>query len=339
MVLPSLEIRDASERLKQGQLVAFATETVYGLGADASNSEALHRLFTVKGRPENHPVIVHLHNAEVVEQWATAIPETAQILMQQFWPGPLTLILPKQAHVLLKVTGGQDTVGLRVPDHPQALALLKEFHGGIAAPSANRHGHISPTQSCHVRTSLQDDSILVLEGGTCPVGIESTIVGFNPDGHPHILRPGMLNSTMLAACLDLDASALFDSLMNPETTRVSGGLASHYAPRKPCKNISEKDILSEVSNCLALGQAVGVMSFQGKPVEFENKSNLLWLQCSKHAIGYAQELYTYLHQLDAGPVDIILLEAPPSDLSWQGIQDRVKRATTSIEKKTGDSSQ
>jgi len=174
-----LDIRKAAAILRRGGLVAFPTETVYGLGADADNDQALKAIFRVKGRPETHPLIIHLHRTEQLKDWATSIPDPARTLGERFWPGPLTLILRKAARVSRVATGGQETVGLRIPDHPVALSLLREFGGGVAAPSANRFGRVSPTTADHVRQDLGADVDYVLDGGPCSIGVESTIVDFS----------------------------------------------------------------------------------------------------------------------------------------------------------------
>src|SRR4249919_832993 len=190
-LVPDSEIARAAAILRAGGLVAFPTETVYGLGADASSPAALGRMFAAKGRPSDHPVIVHLQAGEDLTHWARNIPVVAQQLADHFWPGPLTLVLRRAAGVLDAVTGGQETVGLRTPSHPIAQRLLKAFGGGIAAPSANRFGRVSPTTAQHVRDELGDALDLILDGGPCEVGIESTIVDLST-GTPVLLRPGRI---------------------------------------------------------------------------------------------------------------------------------------------------
>ncbi|MBS2001864.1 MAG: threonylcarbamoyl-AMP synthase, partial [Cyanobacteria bacterium SZAS LIN-5] len=185
-------IEHAVRLLQSGELVAFPTETVYGLGADASNPAAVARLYAAKGRPTNHPVIVHLADSNQLSKWASSVPFAAIQLAEKFWPGPLTLILPKADHVLDEITGGQKSVGLRVPAHPLALELLKAFGGGIIAPSANKFGRLSPTRAEDVRAEFKDEVSLVLDGGPCAVGIESTIVDLSRE-QPMILRPGMID--------------------------------------------------------------------------------------------------------------------------------------------------
>ncbi len=209
-------IQEAVNILRQGGLVAMPTETVYGLAADASNPEAIQKLYAVKGRPSAHPVIVHIGDMAQLSDWAIDIPDAAVRLAEQHWPGPLTLILQKHPRVSAMITGGQASIGIRIPQHPLALGLLREFKGGLAAPSANRFGRVSPTSAEHVREDLGTDVDLVIDGGVCPVGIESTIVSFLSET-PVILRPGML-------ALDY---VLGSGVQAP------GTLKSHYAPQKP----------------------------------------------------------------------------------------------------------
>ena len=225
------DIQRAVQVLRSGGLVAFPTETVYGLGADADNPQAIEAIFRVKGRPTTHPLIVHLGSGDEVKDWAVSVPDEAHLLMHTYWPGPLTLILRRAQRVLRAVTGGQETVGLRVPDHKVALAVLREFRGGVAAPSANRFGRVSPTSAEHVQQDLGSDVDFVLDGGPCAVGLESTIVDFST-GEPIILRPGGVTREALQETLrqtiPVRASA---------SVRVPGQLESHYAPRAavvPC---------------------------------------------------------------------------------------------------------
>ncbi|MBX9770424.1 MAG: threonylcarbamoyl-AMP synthase, partial [Candidatus Obscuribacterales bacterium] len=223
-------IESGARALRQGLLVAFPTETVYGLGADAESLIALKRLYEVKGRPDNHPVIVHIHCLDQLDDYAEHVQAGARALADRFWPGPLTLILPKSNRVPMQVTGGQNTVGLRIPNHPVALALLKAFGGGVAAPSANRFGRISPTTAKDVSTEFGSDLVFVLEGGVCQVGIESTIVDFSGDV-PRLLRPGMILPQDIRDVVG--RLAVGPSSVSRSQTRAPGGLSSHYAPRTP----------------------------------------------------------------------------------------------------------
>ena len=234
----------AVELLQAGELVAFPTETVYGLGADAANPEAVAKIFAAKGRPADHPLIVHLAGHDAVDHWAEQVPAVAWELMETFWPGPLTLILKKQSWVPDAVTGGQDTVGLRVPGHPVALELLRRFaaitgeHAGIAAPSANRFGRISPTTAAHVEEELGEQISLILDGGPCKVGIESTIVDCSRE-EPAILRPGHILPEHLAAVFGRQV-AIQTATGAP---RVSGSLVAHYAPQTPMRVVAGSRLL------------------------------------------------------------------------------------------------
>ncbi|HEY9719028.1 MAG TPA: L-threonylcarbamoyladenylate synthase, partial [Trichormus sp.] len=227
-------IMRAAALLRRAELVAFPTETVYGLGADASSPEALSKLYATKGRPADHPVIVHLFSFLQVKEWAADVPDFLEPLAQRFWPGPLTVVLRRSSHVLDQVTGGQETVALRVPAHPIALALLREFGGGLAAPSANRFGRISPTKAEDVTRDLGDAVSLVLDGGPCQVGIESTILDLSGDGIARILRPGMILSADIEAVTGVPVELKTSQTAQAQTQiRVPGALPSHYAPQTP----------------------------------------------------------------------------------------------------------
>lgn len=200
LLTPTIDPEIAAQKLREGGLVAFPTETVYGLGADAENERAVGRLFAVKGRPTNHPLIVHLASASELPRWAARVPESARRLAETCWPGPLTLLLEKSARVPDATTGGLSTVGLRVPAHPLALELLRRFGGAIAAPSANRFGRVSPTRAEHVLSDLGDDIDALLDGGECQVGLESTIVDLTRPV-PIVLRPGGVTIERLESLL------------------------------------------------------------------------------------------------------------------------------------------
>ena len=233
------EVRRAAEILRAGGLVAFPTETVYGLGADASSAAAVARLYAVKRRPADHPVIVHFANAERAFAWTRDAPDAARTLAAQFWPGPLTLVLKRSALAGDFVTGGEDTIGVRLPAHPVAHAMLEAFGSGVAAPSANRFGRVSPTTAAHVRADLGSDVELVLEGGASEVGIESTIVDLSR-GHPVLLRPGRISRDALEAALG-EAVLLGDQY----APRHPGGLERHYAPRTPLRLVPPHALRSE----------------------------------------------------------------------------------------------
>lgn len=313
VVVPADEegIARAVRILRNGGLVGFPTETVYGLGADAANPEAVRRIFEAKGRPADHPVIVHLARAAQVIEWARDVPPDAVVLANAFWPGPMTLVLPRASHVSDLVTGGQDTVGVRVPSHPVAQRLLAAFGGGIAGPSANRFGRISPTTASHVREDLGDRVDLILDGGTSDVGIESTIVDLTGD-IPRVLRPGMISVAQIETVL---RRAL--GTAGAGAPRVSGSLASHYAPRTPTFLIRTDDLLATAT------AADAVLAWRTKP--FSHHVGL-WLGSPGNAAGYARDLYANLRRLDASGCARILIEDVPAEGDWAAIRDRLERA-------------
>jgi L-threonylcarbamoyladenylate synthase len=312
-------IREAVAVLARGGLVAFPTETVYGLGADASNETAVRRIFAVKGRPADHPLIVHLARAEQLRDWVLQVPAAAWRLAEAFWPGPLTLVLPRAPHVLDVVTGGQDTVGIRIPSHPVAQALLQRFGGGIAGPSANRFGRISPTTAAHVRAELGDAVDLVLEGGQSQVGIESTIVDLS-SAQPALLRPGIIGARRIATVLGVALQA--PGLRSP---RASGMLASHYAPLTPTHLVSPERLERDVA--AAETGRIGVLARRPTP---SSRGNLVWVQGAKDAEAYAHDLYASLRALDAAGCDRILVEAVPEDPAWDAVRDRLARAAVPL---------
>ena len=306
----SPEIRRAAQILRAGGLVAFPTETVYGLGADASSEKAVARLYAVKRRPPEHPVIVHFADADKAFAWAREASEQARTLANRFWPGPLTLILRRSALARDFVTGGQDTVGLRVPSHPLAQQLLKEFSGAIAAPSANRFGMVSPTTPAHVREDLGKDADLVLEGGPSEVGIESTIVDLS-GSTPVLLRPGRISKQDLESVIGTIAERTASS------PRHSGGLERHYAPRTPARMVAAHALDKEISK----GRSVAVLAFS-RPDERVD----FWLRMPRDSQAYAQKLYAALRELDTAGCERILVEAPPDTPEWAAVRDRLKRA-------------
>jgi L-threonylcarbamoyladenylate synthase len=310
-------IEQAVHLLKSGELVAFPTETVYGLGADASNPSAIAKLYAAKGRPTNHPVIVHIADLSQLSVWAASVPENAFKLANKFWPGPLTLILPKAAHVRDEITGGQRSVGLRMPAHPLALELLKAFGGGVIAPSANKFGRLSPTTAEDVRSEFQDEVALVLDGGPCQVGIESTIVDLS-SSHPMILRPGMIEQS--------DIESIIGAVLTPQRlvedesiTRAPGGLPSHYAPTTPLKLVDAAELgcITKSSDHRA---RIAVMAFTQPP------ESMNWIVADRDPNVFARDLYKNLRQLDKLQLDQIVVEAPPADEHWDGIRDRLERA-------------
>ena len=312
-------ISNAAALLREGKLVAFPTETVYGLGADASNAQAVRRIFAAKGRPPGHPVIVHLASAGDLPKWAATVPRGAAQLADAFWPGPLTLILPRAPRVQDAVTGGQDTVGLRVPSHPVARALLQAFGGAIAAPSANRFGHVSPTTAMHVEADLRDRVAMILDGGACELGIESTIVAFDADDRARLLRPGAIDVTNLTrvlgrAPLPPDGSA----------PRASGSLPSHYAPRTPASLVREDVLRAELAQLTDRDESIAVLGRTlTRPEDFDG----VWIDARADPAGYAHDIYAHLRTLDEADADAILIEEVPDEPAWLAVRDRLTRAT------------
>jgi L-threonylcarbamoyladenylate synthase len=314
--MPASAIDEAVRILRAGGLVAFPTETVYGLGADAANERAVRRIFEVKGRPADHPVIVHLAGVEQLPRWAREVPPAALRLAERFWPGPLTLILNRAPGVLDVVTGGQDSVGLRVPAHPVAHALLERFGGGIAGPSANRFGRISPTTAHHVRDELGDRVDLVLDGGSCTVGIESTIVDLS-SGAAVLLRPGQIAVGDLEAALGASVSQ-----PNAASPRASGTLAAHYAPTRPLLLVPPQALDAAVRLHAARGP-VAVLASRARPADTPAK---VWEVAPSAAEDYARMLYAGLRALDRTECALLVVEVPPAGPEWAAVHDRLRRA-------------
>lgn len=307
----------AAEILKRGGLVAFPTETVYGLGADASNAAAIERLYVVKRRPADHPVIVHFANAAQAFAWAREVPEAARRLAAKFWPGPLTLILKRSAKAADFVTGGQDSVGLRVPGHPVAHALLAAFGGGVAAPSANRFGGISPTTAAHVRADLGDDVDCVLEGGASEIGIESTIVDLSGE-QPVVLRPGAIGRAALEQAIGTTVHE--KALAAGAAPRHSGGLERHYAPRTPARLVAPHALDRAIEQAHG---TLAVLAFSRPDARVR-----VWRRLPREPRAYAQALYATLRELDAAGCDALLVESPPDAPEWAAVNDRLRRACT-----------
>ncbi|MCC6210943.1 MAG: threonylcarbamoyl-AMP synthase [Burkholderiales bacterium] len=308
-------MRRAVEILRNGGLVAFPTETVYGLGADAADAEAVARLYAVKGRPKNHPVIVHFSSAEDAFEWAREVPQAARRLAAKYWPGPLTLVLKRSAKAGDFVTGGQDSVGLRVPSHPVARELLLEFGGGVAAPSANEFGNVSATTAQHVRGELGGKVDFVLEGGSSEVGIESTILDLSC-GTPVLLRPGHVSRDALEEVLK-------EKVLEKEagSPRHSGGLARHYAPKTPALLVPAHELDAEIAR---RGARVAVLAFS-RPDERVD----YWIRMPKDPQAYARRLYAALRELDGAGCETILIESPPETSPWTAVRDRLSRAAAS----------
>lgn len=313
-------IQKAVALLRTGDTVAFPTETVYGLGADASNPKAIQKIFEIKGRPSNHPLIVHISDVEKIKTWAENIPDQAWLLAKKYWPGPLTLILPRKSNVPLEVTGGQNTVGLRVPDHPIALALLNAFGGGVAAPSANRFGCISPTTAQHVKEGLGDAVGMLLDGGPCRIGLESTIVSFI-NGEICLLRPGGLS-------LEEIEDTLHQKVLRPSAThkvRAPGMLASHYSPKTPLAILPLNELESRANELTAKGFTVAILQL-GDAQKSISTSGVTTICLPAIAFEYGHQLYATLHKLDHENFDYLLAEALPSTKEWLAVNDRISRA-------------
>jgi L-threonylcarbamoyladenylate synthase len=312
------DVADAVAVLRTGGLVALPTETVYGLAGDASSSEAVARIFEVKGRPSAHPVIVHLPSASHVDDWANDVPAWARHLMAELWPGPLTLIVPRASTVLDAITGGQLTVGLRVPAHPLTLQLLELFDGGLAAPSANRYGRVSPTAAEHVTAELGEfldaERDLVLDGGPCPVGVESTIVGAWDD-IPRLLRPGSITPEQITKITG--RAVIADGI----GVRVPGSTASHYAPRAQVL-VVEPDALSGAIADLGGTLLAGVIA----PAGTEVASGVRQLAAPADENEYAQTLYAALRLADESGMDVVIAVPPPARGVGVAVRDRLQRA-------------
>ncbi len=316
----SAEIERAVALLKQGELVAFPTETVYGLGADARNPAAVAKIFAAKGRPSDHPLIVHIPGIEHLDRWARDISPAALAVAGKFWPGPLTLILKRHPDVPDCVTGGQDTIGLRVPNHPLALELLKAFaavgSGGIAAPSANRFGRISPTTAQHVRDDLGDAVSLILDGGPCQVGIESTIVDMS-GARTSVLRPGMIAGFDIGLLLGrMPAEAV-----NTNSVKTPGSHLAHYAPRTPLLMTPEDSVAIAVRTAFGKQERIAVLAPFPPPIE--HPLLVAWHIAPTDADTYAHDLYATLRALDAAGSDLIIVQRPP----WPAVIDRLTRAS------------
>ncbi len=313
-----VQIDEAAKILRAGGLIAFPTETVYGLGADAKNPEAVKKIFIAKGRPADHPVIVHLPSAGALAGWAREVPEAAHRLAEAFWPGALTLILKRSNGVPDAVTGGQDTVGLRVPGHPLALALLEAFGGGVAAPSANRFGRISPTRAEHVRAELDGAVDMILDGGPCEVGLESTILDLST-GIPRLLRPGGVTVERLETVLGTELS------LEAGSVRAPGGLASHYAPTTPTFVVPSEELAAYLEQ--HSDKNLGVLAKHPQPKEY---GDILWKTLPNTPAAFGRELYAALRELDESGAERIIVEAPLEGDAWLAVRDRLARAAKEL---------
>jgi L-threonylcarbamoyladenylate synthase len=315
----------AAQALAAGELVAFPTETVYGLGADATSDSAVAKIFAAKGRPADHPLIVHVRDASEVDLFADNVPDFARALMNAFWPGPLTVILPRRAGVATASAGGQDSIGLRCPAHPLAQELLaacaKLGVYGVSAPSANKFGKVSPTTAAHVRAEFGSE-LIVLDGGACDLGIESTIIDCTREA-PVLLRPGTLTREQLQTAL---GSALLSSneALSASAPRASGSLASHYAPSATLRLMDAKALQTALD--LLGTDAKNIAIYARSPVK-SSSSQLLIRRMPSDALATAQQLFAVLREFDAQKVRLIWVETPPNEPAWEGVRDRLQRAS------------
>jgi L-threonylcarbamoyladenylate synthase len=325
MLPDARRIEEAVALLEAGELVAFPTETVYGLGADAANEFAVARIFAAKGRPASHPLIVHFSNFATARGWAAEVPRAAERLAEAFWPGPLTLVLPKAAAVPAAVTGGQDSVALRAPAHPVARALLAAFGRGIAAPSANRYGRLSPTRADDVREELGRGVALVLDGGDCEVGLESTIVACL-GGRVTLLRPGSIARSQVEDVVGRveDPSA--------DAPRAPGSDRSHYAPGTPLVLVEGAKLGPAVESALARGERIAVLA---RIAAFVESDRVAWRRMPESPAAYGRALYAALRGLDAAGANRILVEAVPAGEAWAAVADRLARAAAGAKAEEG----
>ncbi|MES2608782.1 MAG: L-threonylcarbamoyladenylate synthase [Pseudomonadota bacterium] len=325
-------IAAAARAVRSGALLGLPTETVYGLAADASSDAAVAQIFAAKGRPSDHPLIVHVADASGIDHFATEVPAFAQALVQAFWPGPLTIILPRRPGVATAATGGQDSVGLRCPAHPVAHALLAACAApgdavdrggppvwGVAAPSANRFGRVSPTTAQHVADEL-GDGLLVLDGGPCPVGIESTIVDCTR-GTPVLLRPGAITRAQIARACGMEPLSRED--LPEHTPRASGTLEAHYAPNAKVRLMDAKALQTGLD---LLGADAANMAIYARAALRTRSSKLVMRRMPDDAAAAAQQLFAVLRGFDDAGVKLIWIETPPTTPEWEGVRDRLQRA-------------
>jgi L-threonylcarbamoyladenylate synthase len=313
------ELDVAVAALRNGEPVAFPTETVYGLGANARDPAALRRVFELKGRPADHPLILHIDNARFLSRWVAEVPPAALTLAASFWPGPLTLVLRRGPDASDVLTGGQDTVAVRVPSHPMAQQLLTAFGGGIAAPSANRYGHVSPTRAEHVREEFGDALRVVLDGGECTLGLESTILSLVGE-RPRLLRPGHITLEQLEAVIgpvEVGADA--------GSPRVPGSMLRHYAPQTPMECLPSNALEPAVDALLRDSRRVAVLA-QRPPRKAQ--TGVTWINAGRRSDVYAHDLYSNLRSLDKAGAALILVEDVPDRPEWVAVRDRLARSAT-----------
>jgi L-threonylcarbamoyladenylate synthase len=316
-----VEIEAAVQALRDGELVAFPTETVYGLGANAQNPAAVAKIFEAKGRPRTHPVIVHLDTPRFLHRWVAEVPEVATKLAEKFWPGPLTMVMKRGPNVHDIVTGGQDTVAIRVPSHPMAQQLLTAFGGGLAAPSANKYGRLSPTRPEHVRDELGDAVKMVLDGGESQIGLESTIVSVEGP-QVRLLRPGAVTAAQLRAVVG-------ELLMGAdlESPRVPGSTPSHYAPTTPMIIVPAGEIDAQAAALSEGGKRIAVLA---QRLPLKSHKYVTWINAGRRPDQFGHDLYANLRTLDKAGCQKILVQDVPQDERWDAIRDRLTRAASSI---------
>jgi len=344
----SAVINEAVQTLRDGGLVAFPTETVYGLGADAKNPEAIRKIFTAKGRPSNHPLIVHLAAPDKFDQaqidwvallapWVRDLSEEALKLINTFWPGPLTLVFRKDKSVLNELTGGQDTVAIRAPAHPIAQELLRKFKGGVVAPSANRFGKVSPTSAADVRSEFEGMlDLMVLDGGDCEVGIESTIIDLSSGEKAVLLRPGAITPSEIFAKTGVKVylpGEVKDNQLGSEVMgdlpRVSGSLKAHYAPTTPLRLYAPGRVLDALSEFPDIKSRVAVAVWDSESslvLDDHPSTDVEEVIVSSDPTNFASKLYRSLRDLDQQAWDLILFPEPPVGEEWDGVRDRLQRA-------------
>lgn len=338
--MTKFEVEKAANLLRSGGLVAFPTETVYGLGADAKNPDAIRKVFQVKRRPQNHPLIVHLAKIDHIFQWVCNISPEAEMLANAFWPGPMTLIFKKQAHVLDIITGGQDTVALRIPRHPLAQALLTAFGGGIVGPSANVFTRISPTSLQAVREEMGNKIDLILDGGDCEVGLESTIIDISGDDRvPVILRPGMIGRTVIENVIKMTVVDNANSNHNHNNTevRAPGMHRVHYAPKTKVMLVERQTMAKTITKMLNTNDRVAILAIGERSHNDrcykalkEVHNNIHIINMPQTAKEYARDLYQTLRSIDQQDYQCIVIEKVPEDESWTAIRDRLLKASASI---------
>nr|PZN66214.1 MAG: threonylcarbamoyl-AMP synthase [Pseudomonadota bacterium] len=320
------EIEAAVDALRDGELVAFPTETVYGLGANASNPAAVRKVFELKGRPPSHPVIVHIDQQKYLRRWVRELTPEAEKLAEAFWPGPLTLVLPRHENVHDVVTGGQDTVAVRIPSHPMARQLLDAFGGGIAAPSANRYGRLSATRAEHVADEFGDAVKVILDGGECQLGLESTIVSCI-DGEVRLLRPGAITLSQLRGVVG-------EVGIGPgrSAPRVPGSTAAHYAPQTPLTIVPAGELDQLAEQLSEGGQRIAVLA---QRLPLKTYETVTWINAGIRPDAYGHDLYANLRALDKAGCARILVQEVPADERWDAVRDRLARAAVSAPAESG----